>query len=341
MKYALIPLLALILLGGCGRRDQDVIYPVAADDLPQILLFDDEGDGDTEDSDEIEITLTLADRVDPSGDDLRGTVVPLTEAVTVAFQVEDIAGIATLGDYILDWSAYYEIDDCTTSDDEGIDLGLSFDPVSGAGSVTFPAGIEEMVLAFEVREDLLDDDVFNAEGRGFTVVMTGLTTGSEAVVFNPDLTFTYQVLDDEGIYGKWELDPGNATEWAAFQTLFGLVSPDIAALSPAEVDAIELEFAYDALAVVVVLVETETVTECGESEEENLEIEIEAEYDDLTDDALEGELALIVEVEQADGTIEEAEYAGSFTITGSSLALTLEGAYDEAETGEQVLNLEK
>ncbi|GAB4412382.1 MAG: hypothetical protein OHK0039_18340 [Bacteroidia bacterium] len=329
----------LLVLVGCDRLNDGVIYPIDLDDYPQVLRFDDDGDGDIEDGDKVEIVLSLLDRRDPEGEELGGTTVPLTADATVTFQVVDAEGFDNLGDYLLDWSAYYEIDDCTTSDDAGIDLGLAFDIATGIGSVRFPKDVEEVIVEFELSDARFDDDVVNGDGRGFKVVLLEIASaGGESVAVNPDLEFEYVVLDDELIFGKWALDTGDPAQFAAFVALFGLVDEDIAALTAAEVDEIEIEFKYAEVGVVVVLKEEETVEECGDIEVVNVEIEVEGEYEELTDDDLEGDIEFAESIEQEDGSEIEFVYAGTFKIEGNQLTLTLEGEYDDNST-EQTLVL--
>jgi hypothetical protein len=58
--------------------------------------------------------------------------------------VSDFEGFAKISDYILDGTAFYEVDDCTTSEDNGVDLKLVFNRTTGKGSVTFPKDVEEI-----------------------------------------------------------------------------------------------------------------------------------------------------------------------------------------------------
>ena len=330
----------ITLTVACTQRNKDVVEPLSLDDLPQVIILDDEGDGDVEDSDEVGIKLTLLERVDPSGENIAGTIIPLKQDVTLSFEITDPEGFTTLSDYILEGEAFYEIDDCTTSDDEGEDLDFNYDASTGKGSVTFPAGVEEIEIAFTLDETLFDDGIFNTDDRGFIFKITG-TTGGKDVVANTDQEFEYDVLDDEGIFGEWVLDHNDATAFANFKTLFGLVDEDIATLNAVDVDEIIVEFKYDELSVLVVLTETESVTECGDTEIENKEIELEMDYDELTDDALTGEASFEGEIENDNESIEEYEYSGEFTITGSTLSLTLEGEYDDEATPETTLTLTK
>ncbi|MDX2283378.1 MAG: hypothetical protein NW241_04415 [Bacteroidia bacterium] len=329
MKFRLLPLLcaaALLAAQGCTQENDGVILPMDYADFPQILAFDDEESGDLEDSDEAGFVLKLLDRIDPDGEELGGRIVPLDAGVTVEFEVE-AEGFSNLADYLLGWEAFYEVDDCTTSSDLNIDLGLAFDPATGRGSVTFPAEVEEIEVVFELNDALFDDDVQNGDARGFAVTLTGTSSGQ--VLVNPEAGFEYLALDDELIFGGWELDlalPGN---FEALQALLGLVNEDAAALAAADLDKAEIEFGLLEAVFKLELTETETVEECGEIETVPVEIEVETEYESLTDDATEGELELIGEVEDDAGRVTEFVFAGSFRIEGGQLILTLDAEYDD------------
>jgi hypothetical protein len=335
-QYMTVLALAGILLAGCSKENDDVVKPLSSETFPQVIRMDEEGGGDLEDEDKFSFEITLNDRVDPDGEKLGGKVVPLDSDVTVTFEVKDLEGFTRLSDYIRDVSAIYEIDDCTEAD-----VAVSFDANTGTGTVVFPAGVETVEVEFEVDEDLFDDDELNTSERSLVVALTGLTPAGGAVTFNPAIEFKYEILDDEGIHGDWELDASDAAQFAAFKTLFGLINEDINELKAEDVDKIEISIEYDEVKVVVELKETETVIECGQTEVVNRVIEIEAELDELETLTDKGQIAFIGEIEQDDTTIREFEYSGEFKITGSTLRLVLEGAYDDEETGEQTLILEK
>ena len=341
LRHSLLLMLSMAVLATCSKRDEDLVEPLSLEAYPQVIFPDDEGDGDVEDGDKVGIKLTLLDRVDPTGDELGGLIIPLEEDVTVNFVIKDPEGFSNLGEYFLEWIAFYEIDDCTTSEDLDEDLNLTFNANTGEGSVTFPRDVEEIEIEFELTEDLFDDDEFNEDGRGFVFQLTGVESGGESVKVNTDLEFEYEVLDDEGIFGEWELDIDDAEQFENFKNLFGLVDGDIAELEAEDVDEIVIEFKYDELSVLVVLVEEELVEECGESEMENVEIEIEMDYDDLTDDALSGEASFEGEIEFEDGSVGEFEYGGEFSIDGDQLTITLEGEYDDESTDVITLVLSK
>lgn len=333
--YRSVLMASTILFAACSK-ETDYVEIISPDDIPQIIFFDDEGDGDVEDADEVKIKLALVERVDDSGEELAGTVVPLTTDATVSFSIVETNGFVGFSEYITGVEAIYEIDDCT----EGEIVDVSLNLTTGEGTVVFPAGIEEIELVISVDESLFDDDLFNADGRGFIAQLTSVSS-TEDVVANTDNEFEYIVLDDESVFGEWELDHEDSTLFNQFVSLFGLVNEDIAALEMADVDGIEVEFKYDELAVVVKLVEEEEVEDCGEIEMDNIEIELEMEYDDLTDDALEGEASFEGEIEFEDGSVAEYSYEGEFSISGTDMMLTLVGEYDDEETEEITLKLSK
>jgi hypothetical protein len=327
---------SLAWMAGCSKENDDVVEPLSSSAFPQVIRMDDEGGGDLEDEDKFSFEITLNDRVDPDGEELGGKVVPLDSDVTVAFAVKDLEGFTRIADYIKDVSAFYEVDDCNEAD-----VPVTFDVNTGTGTVVFPRGVEAVEVEFEVDEDFFDDGVLNTTERSLVVALTGITPAGTAVTFNPAIEFKYEVLDKDGIHGDWELDPSDATQFAAFKALFGLINEDIRDLNANDVDKIEISIEYDEVKVVVELKETETITECGQTEVVNKVIEIEAELDDLDTLTDEGEIAFVGEIEQDDTTIKEFEYSGAFEITGSTLRLELEGEYDDEETGKQTLILEK
>jgi hypothetical protein len=335
-QYMTILALAGILLAGCSKKNDDVVKPLSSQAFPQVIRMDDEGGGDLEDEDKFSFEITLNDRVDPDGEELGGKVVPLESDVTVSFVVKDPEGFPRIADYIKDVKAFYEVDDCNEED-----VDVQFNATTGVGTVVFPKGVEAVEVEFEVDEDYFDDGILNTDERSLVVALTGVTPAGTGVTFNSAIEFKYEVLDKDGIHGDWELDPSDATQFAAFKALFGLVNEDIKDLKAEDVDKIEIAIEYDEVKVVVELKETETVTECGQTEVVNKVIEIEAELDDLDTLTDEGKIAFVGEIEQDDTTIKEFEYSGEFKITGSTLELELEGEYDDESTGKKTLILEK
>lgn len=344
MKHSWIKLSVLAAVLGttaCDKENDDLVTPLSGDQFPQVIVLADEGDGGLEDEDAFSFKLTLLDRVDASGAAPGGKVAPLKEAVTVHFKITDFEGFSKIADYIKGAEAFYEIDDCTTSADEGIDIPLQFDAAAGTGTVTFPAGVEELEIAFEVDEDLFDDDDFNTEKRELTIQLTGIGANKNNVQVNKTAEFTYQVQDDEGIYGEWELDTADPAAFARFKQLFGLINKDIKDLQAADVEEITMEFEYGEVKAVVVLKETEEVDDCGSPSIENKVIKVEAEIEDLAADELEGDIAFGEMLELDNGSFKEFVYAGSFKITGKTLTLELEGELDDDGTGAITLTFEK
>lgn len=339
-KY-IIALTAILFSLSCDKKNDDLLYPLTGDAFPQVILFSDEGDGELEDEDKFSIKLTLSDRVDPDGEELGGKVVPLESPVTVHFAVTAMEGISNLADYIKGAKAFYEIDDCITSEDQGIDLDLQFDVTTMTGSVTFPAGVEEIEIEFETDEDLFDDDEFNDE-RSITFILIGLDNYDEKKVsVNKTGSFKYTVQDDEGIYGEWSLDVNDAAAFSKFKELFGLINEDIRDLDAGDVKEIVLEFEYGEVKAIVTLKETEEVEECGDMETVNKVIEVEAEIEDVDDGDQEGEIEFGEVLELDGGKFREFVYKGTFSIDNGKLTITLEGEFGDDTTDEITLELEK
>jgi len=341
MKPLRYLLFAVMLLSACEKKNDDLVTPLVENDFPQILLLSDEGDGELEDEDKFSFKIKLADRVDPDGKELGGKIVPLSADVTVNFEVSSFKGFPTLSAYLLDTKAFYEIDDCTTSEDEGIDLHLVFDKNTGKGSVTFPKGVEEIEIEFEVDEDQFDDNTYNTTARELEIKLASVNQNGQKVVVNNKNTFKYLPLDDEAIYGEYELDVDDREQFQNYINLFSLVNDEIKTLKPADVDEIKIEFQYGEFKSIIVLKETEEVEECGEIETVNKEIEIEGEFEDLEDDKLNGELEFVGEVEQDSGLEVEFTYKGSFKLVNGALELTLQGECGKEETDEITLVLSK
>ncbi|TDQ11005.1 hypothetical protein [Pedobacter metabolipauper] len=340
LRYSVLSLLILALMA-CDKENDNVIKPLTGDNFPQILNLADEGDGEIEDEDKFSFKITLADRVDPDGESLEGRIVPLKKTVRVNFEVTDFEGFNNLNEYIEDAAAFYEIDDCTTSEDEGIDLHLTFDRTTGKGSVDFPAGVEEIEVEFETNPDLFDDKVLNADDRKIEIQLTAVQAGEEKVVVNTANKFEYLVLDDESIYGSYELDIEDAAQFQKFITLFGLINEDVKGLKADDVEEIEIEFQYGEFKAVIVLKETEQVDECGDIETVNKEIEIEGGIEELDEKTLAGAVEFADDIEQEDGSEQEFKYSGKFKIVGKNLELTLQGEYNDDETDKITLVLKK
>lgn len=186
-KYSIV-LLAISMLLSCTRENDDVVKPVVSEDFPQVILFDDEEGSVAEDSDEFGIIITLADRFDPSREELGGMKVPLDEAVTLDISFQDLEGFNDLGSYVLDVQAYEGSDE-----NQNNDLINNFDVNSGSGQLTFPAGAEEVELLLLLDENFFSDEVEN-DTRGFTVSLSGTETQALQIL---DLPFALTVEDDE------------------------------------------------------------------------------------------------------------------------------------------------
>lgn len=334
-------IIALVLLlsfsySSCDKENNDLVKPNIGSAFPQVVVLDDEGGGDLEDEDKFSFKITLNDRVDPSGKELGGKVVPLDEDLEVLFEIKDLEGFSNISNYIKDVSAFYEVDDCTEED-----VQVQFNAATGKGSVVFPKGVEEVEVEFETDEDFFNDAILNSDERSFVVVLTGINGTATTVTYNPELSFKYEVLDDEGVHGEWELDASDPAQFAAFKSLFGLINEDIKDLKSSDVDKIEISIEYDEVNIVVELNETETVTECGQTEVVNKTIEIETDLEELSTLSDEGDIEFVGEIEQDDTTVKEFVYKGSFKVDGSQLELELEGEYDDETTGVQRIILEK
>ncbi|MBC7933808.1 MAG: hypothetical protein H7Y86_00420 [Rhizobacter sp.] len=341
-KKLLTLIITASLLTGCDKENDDLVEPYASDRFPQVIKLDDEGDGGLEDEAGFSCVITLNDRKDPTGQELGGTVIPLPEDAIVSFEIKDLEGFSNLADYITGATAFYEIDDCTTSQDVNIDLNVSLNLATGKGSVRFPKNVKEIELVFETNDAFFDDNVLNTEERSVSIELTGVTAPAASnVVINNASSFKYEVQDDEGIHGDWELDASNAAQFAIFKQLFGFINSDIASLDAADVDKIEISFEYDEINIKVALVETESVTECGVTEIVNKEIEIETSLEELGILSADGDVEFVGEIEQSNGSLKEFVYKGSFAISGSLLTLTLQGEYDDEETDELILLLQK
>jgi hypothetical protein len=313
------------MLTACSKKKFEHTTASDVSAFPKQLVVDEEDAGDLEDTDKASFELKLTDGIDPEGIELAGKPQELESSVVVNFQLKDAEGFAAWSDYILGGTAFYEVDDCTTSEDLGIDLQFNFDPSTGQGSVLFPAGVNSIELEFEVNASLMDDAIENSDDRGFTFALTSIGTTEENLVVNTDIETKFRLYDDEKVFGSWESDPNNAAELDALKELFSMANSDLIGLTAAEIDNIEVEFAFDEFKLVVTLVETEIVDECGTPEQVQVEIELEGEWEELTDDALNGMAHFIIEREEDNGSITELEYEGSFERIGNTLTLTLAG----------------
>lgn len=329
---------ATVLITSCSKKKFEHTAATDAADFPKQLILDEEDAGDLEDTDKASFEIKLTDGIDPAGVALAGKPQTLENAVTVQFQLKDAEGFANWNDYVVGGTAFYEVDDCTNSEDLGVDLQFTFDPATGLGSVIFPAQVNSIEIELELDPAIMDDAVENNDDRGFTFALIGMGTTTDHLVLNTDIETTFRLYDDEKVFGDWESDHNNAAELSNILDLFALANSDLSGLTAAEIDKIEMEFAFDEFKLVITLVETETVDECGTPEQVQVEIELEGEWEDLSD-ATSGDLHFIIEREEENGLITEVEYEGAFERIGSTLTLTLKGTDGDSETNELTLTL--
>lgn len=329
-KYTL-PVLALLTLVACDRREEDLVTALSPDELPIVILISDEGDGDLEDADEVGIGLELLPLWNADTRNPEGETPEMPGDVTVQFALSNPAGFSAWDTYILGVDAIYEIDDCTDSSDEGIELNAEYDPATGTGSFTWPQGVSEIEVVFELDPNLFANDLLDGGFGGFTFEVTGVE-GNEAVRTSSNLSYDYLVLDDEAVFGEWSIDPSTNSNWEALQALFDNFDEDFAALEVAEIDEIVLAFEYDKMEITIVLLATEE-DECDPSELVNEEIQIEADYAFSPDDLAgmtEGDLELEGAIE-LDNVEYEFVLEGNFALSsdGSTLTLELGGEIDD------------
>ena len=331
MKKIIYSMLGLAVLAACTKENKDVVTPTSPEDMPLQIVLDEDEDGNVEDDDKATMAFTFTDRMDPTGVEPGGITPTLSSPATISCKIKDAEGFVNLADYILDIKAVYEVDDCTEED-----IDVTFDLSTGEFSIVLPAGVEEVEVEFELNEDLFDDDVVS-DDRGFVVEVLGLSNTSENVVINTATEFEYKVLDDELVFGEYEL---NLTQenLDKLKALFGEVDKDIASLELVDLDALEMEVSMEEIEFKHILLEEEE-DECEPGEFDNVEISVEGEFEELTDDELQGEIEFVVEVEDEEGFVEELTYAGEFEIVGDELKLTLE--CEDLETGEVELTLSR
>lgn len=331
MKKAIYSLLALGALAACSKETKDVVKPRSAEDMPIQIILDEDEDGNVEDDDKAKMAFTFTDRIDPTGKELGGITPSLSQPATISCLIKDPEGFSNLADYILDIKAVYEVDDCTEED-----ITVTFDLSTGEVSFDFPAGVEEVEVEFELDDTFFDDDVVS-DDRGFVVEVLGLSNTSENVVINTDTEFEYKVLDDELIFGEYELEL-TQENLDRLKTLFAEVNEDLADLSLADIDAFEMEVSLEEIEFKTVLIEEEA-DECDPTDFDNVEVSVEGEFEELTDDEQTGDVEFVVELEDENGFVEEFTYKGSFEINGDDMTLTLE--CEDLETGEVTLSFKR
>lgn len=332
-------LIAVVLISACSKQKFEHTKVTGVEDFPKQMVLDETDAGDLEDTDKASFEIKLTDGIDPEGTALSGVPQTLESAVTVQFELKDAEGFSNWSDYVVGGTAFYEVDDCTNSEDLGVDLQFTFDPATGKGSVIFPAQVNSIEIELELDPAVMDDAIENTDDRGFTFALTGIGTTTDNLVINTDIETTFRLYDDEKVFGGWEADHNNPSELSKILDLFAMANSDLDGLTAAEIDKIEVEFAFDEFKLLVTLVETETVDDCGTPELVQLEIELEGEWEELTDDAMSGTAHFIMEREEDNGFITEVEYEGSFERTGNTLTLTLKGTDGDSETDELTLTL--
>jgi len=327
-----------VLITGCSKQKFEHSTAIDAADFPKQLVLDEEDAGDLEDTDKASFEIKLTDGIDPEGIELAGKPQRLESAVTIQFQLKEAEGFANWNDYIVGGTAFYEVDDCTSSEDLGVDLQFTFDAATGLGSVIFPAQVNSIEIELELDPALMDDGVENTADRGFTFALIGMSETTENLVLNTDIETTFRLYDDEKVFGSWESDHNNVSELTNIINLFNMANSDLNGLTAAEIDNIEVEFAFDEFKLVITLVETETVDACGTPEQVQVEIELEGEWEELTD-ATSGDLHFMIEREEDNGFITEVEYEGTFERIGNTITLTIKGTDGSSETEELTITL--
>lgn len=342
-KNYIIGLLGVLLMitQACQKTEKLDVEPLSLSEYPLVVVLSDEHDGDLEDNDEIGIAVELLTRWDEVTRNPEGSVPEMPTDVDISFQLENPQGFSQWNQYIKGVKAIYEIDDCTNSEDAGIVIPTSFDPATGTGTFRFPKGQKEMELVLELDDAFFDDAVLNTDLRGFELKITGIQ-GAPNVRVNKDLTFAYHVLDDEAIFGTWEVDPLNASAWQALLNHFGPLNEDLSDVQLADVDKVEIEFEQAVLKVKFILNATQP-DPCDPTELENEEIEVEADFASDFEDLFNnrsGELELEGKAEK-DGVELEFEMKAKYTISadGTKLNLVLSGELDGDDLPEITLTL--
>lgn len=313
--------LSIVLLAACSKRDKDITLPIDLNQRPLQLILDESESGVLEDDDKIELEFTFIDQLDTTGNSLEGQKYGHHSNLRVTADLTDQNGFNDFSSLITGVGAYYDIDDCSTSEDLNIDLNPTIDFTSQTISFDIPAGQTEIKFVLEIDPTVFDNDLIDSD-RGFSVSISNIegNGAGASVKYVKDQAWEVKILDDEAIYGAWAYDH-NDPSLTNFLTLFGNFNEDLSGLTAADIDEIEFEVELDEVKVKIVLVETIIITECGTSEEVNKEIEIEFDLDDLSD-ALIGEMLLITEVEDPSGKIEEYEVSATFNIGASELSIT-------------------
>lgn len=341
MKHIFALLMLVGLVSACSKESFKHIKATEVSDFPKQILLKDKEVGELEDSDKAEFEIQLTEGIDPTGNELSGKPQVTDQPLTVHFELKNAEGFSAWGDYISGGTAYYEVDDCTTSEDLGIDLLFTFDAVTGKGSFLFPAGVNSVKLELGFIAAIMDDAAENSGERGFTFALTGISGTTENIVLNTDITTEFRVYDDEKVCGDWSADAADNSFFSNLKDLFIMANADLDGLTMAETDAIGVSLAFDEFELTVTLLETETVDACGTTETVPVEITIEGEMEDFDPEALSGTIHFIVERENANGSVTEIAYEGTVERSGNILTLTISGNDGEEETEELVLTFTK
>lgn len=334
--------LSFISIIACSKRDEDVTEITNPQDFPKVIMLSDEFDADNEDNDAVGIAMEMLPIWSESNPNVDGEVLAPSETVRVFFKVFDYEGPGEINNYILGGKAFYEIDDCTTSEDENIELNFVWNADTKEGFFDWPAGISSIEVEFEVDPLHFDDDAVNEGGRGFSFQLTSIQTNDSRVKLQAAPEFRYHVIDEEGIFSSFDFDFNNPISFEAFKSFFGNFDSDINDLEASAIDAIEFSFDHEKLEMTITLIETEE-DECDATEIVNKEIQVELEYDFDFEDLInftEYEGTLIGEIETDDLGNAEVEIASMIDFNGANEAIiTLSGESVIGDIEEQTFTL--
>jgi hypothetical protein len=322
MKKIIFLFVVSLMATACSKKNKDITLPIDLAERPLQLVLDESESGILESDDKIELVFTFLDQFDTSATALEGIKNGHTSNLRVTASLTDQVGFTDFSTLINGMNAYYEVDDCTNSNDLNISLNPSLDLVNNTISFDIPAGQTEVIVELEIETSVFENNTIDEE-RGFNVyisLLEGVGAGS-IVKYVKDQNWEVKILDDEAIFGAWVFDHTGTglSDWLA---LFGNFNDELQGLTSADIEDIELEFSLGEVKAKVTLVATELISECGTSEEVNKEIEVEFDIDDITD-FINGELVLLTELEDSNGKVEEYEVAGEFNVIGNILTITL------------------
>jgi hypothetical protein len=334
--------LSFISIIACSKRDEDVTEITNPQDFPKVIILSDEFDADNEDNDAVGIAMEMLPIWSESNPNVDGEVLAPSQTVRVFFKVFDYEGPSEITNYILGGKAFYEIDDCTTSEDENIELNFVWNADTQEGSFDWPAGIAEIEVEFEVDPLHYDDAATNDGGRGFSFELTSIQTNDSRVKLQDAPEFRYHVIDEEGIFISFDFDFNDPAAFEAFKSFFGNFDSDINDLEASAIDAIEFSFDHEKLEMTITLIETEE-DECDAMEMVNVEIQVELEYDFDFEDLInitEYEGTLVGEIETDDLGSAEVEVDALILFNGTNeVVITLAGESVLGEIEEQTITL--